>query len=95
MEKNLQKLSANIEQLLQKEETPLTFLEAAEYCNFSKSYMYKLTSLQKIAHYKPNGKKIYFLKSDLRTWLLRNRQSTADEIERKATNYIVLKKAKV
>ena len=87
---SIQKLNANIEQLLQQDEKPLSFSEAAEYLNVSKSHLYKLTHKNQIPFFKPNGKMIYFLKSDLRTWLLRNRQSTADEIEQKAVDYVTL-----
>ena len=85
---SIQKLNDNIEQLLQQDERPLSTSEAVEYLNVSKSYLYKLTHKNQIPFFKPNGKMIYFLKSDLRTWLLRNRQSTADEIEQKAVDYV-------
>ena len=52
----------------------------------SPDYLYHLTSDKLIPYYKPNGKKIYFLKEEietwlLRTWLLRNRQDTVDEMQ--------------
>ena len=87
---SIQKLNTNIEQLLQQEK-PLNFKEACEYLDISKSYLYKCTHKNLIPFFKPNGKKIYFLKSELRGWLLRNRQATADEIEQKATDYVALK----
>ncbi len=67
------------------------FNEACTFLDYSKSYLYKLTYSRKIAHFKPNGKKIYFKRSDLEAWLLRNRIKTADEIERDAINYVVKK----
>jgi excisionase family DNA binding protein len=39
--------------------------EAAQYLNVSKSHIYRLTSLDRIPHYEPNGRKIYFNKGDL------------------------------
>ena len=81
-----------IEQLIVGQATkPLTFLEACQYLDFSKSYLYKLTSKNLIPHYKPNGKKVYFSKQDLDAWLLRNPIRTASEIDVKATNYIATK----
>lgn len=65
----------------------LTFTEASEYTGMSKSYLYKLTASQRIPHYKPIGKLIYFDKEELDTWLLQNRISTTDEIENKAQAY--------
>ena len=47
----------------------------------SPDYLYHLTSDKLIPYYKPNGKKIYFLKEEIETWLLRNRQDTVDEMQ--------------
>lgn len=65
----------------------LTFDEAASFTGLSKSYLYKLTSGQKIPHYKPAGKIVYFNREELQAWLLQNRVSTTDEIASKAQNY--------
>ena len=85
----LEKLT-NIENLLKGQtEKPMTFDEAADYLGFSKSHLYKLTSANKIPHYKPQGKRVYFSKSELNTWLLRNPVKTTGKIEQEADNYIV------
>jgi len=63
------------------------FNDACQFLDYSKSYLYKLTHSRQIPHYKPNGKKLYFKRSDLETWLLRNRVKTADEIEEEAIYY--------
>ena len=60
---------------------PLDIVEAATYLHQSISHIYQLTSRGLIAHFKPNGKKLYFLKSDLDAYLLRNRRSTVEEID--------------
>ena len=68
----------------------LTVNEASEYLNVSISWLYKLTHLKKLPHYKPNGKMIYFKKSDLDIWLLRNRiDSEEEESEQKAIDNII------
>lgn len=67
----------------------LTSDEAARYMGVSKSYLYKLTMNQQIPHYKPMGKMCYFNRQELEQWLQSNRVSTANEIEQKATNYLV------
>ena len=78
-----------IENLLKGQtEKPLTFNEASEYLDVSKSHLYKLTSANRIPHYKPQGKRVYFTKSDLDTWLLRNRVSTLDDIDQKSVDCI-------
>ena len=68
--------------------------EACTFLDYSKSYLYKLTHSRQIPHYKPNGKKLYFKRTDLEAWLLRNRVRTADEIEQEAIDYVVIQKSK-
>ncbi|MBL1123417.1 MAG: DNA-binding protein [Ignavibacteriae bacterium] len=51
----------------------LSFTEACEFLDCSESYLYKLTHLKKITHYKPNGKKLYFNKADLRKWITKKK----------------------
>ncbi len=85
----IEKLTA-IENLLKGQtEKPLTFDEAARYLDVSKSHLYKLTSANKIPHYKPQGKRLYFVKCELNTWLLRNPVKTTDKIEQQANDYLV------
>ncbi len=67
----------------------LDFEETASYTNQSRSYLYKLTSQGLIPHYKPTGKKIYFKRSELDEWMLRNKVYSADELEEKAVNHMV------
>ena len=79
-----------IESLLLKGQTekPLTLEEAARYLDLSTSTLYKMTSSSKICFYKPNGKRIYFDKSDLDAWILRNPVKTETEIEQEANDYL-------
>jgi len=70
----------------------LTFDEAATFTGLSKSYLYKLTSGQRIPHYKPAGKILYFSREELQAWLLQNRVSTIDEITGKAQVYCMANK---
>lgn len=67
----------------------LTLDEAAIYTDLAKSFLYKLTSEQKIPHFKPGGKKIYFDRVELDNWLRQGRVSSLDEINAKAANHIV------
>ena len=66
----------------------LSLSEAAEFLKLSKSCIYKLTSKKEIAHFVPGGKKIYFKKSDLKDWLLKNRISSASELETDTESYL-------
>ena len=70
----------------------LSFDEGCKYCCISKSKMYKHTSSNNIPFYKPEGKLIFFKKDELDDWLLRNRQSSMDELQREATKYSLTKK---
>lgn len=59
----------------------LTLQEACRYLGISKSKMYKMTSGNRITFYKPEGKAIYFRKSDLQNFMLRNKVESDEEIE--------------
>jgi len=85
MEKQIQ---SNIKDLNFVQKEVLSFNEACMYLNVSNSWLYKLTHLKKIPYYKPNGKMIFFKKSDLNDWLLRNRVSTDEELEQKAIDIV-------
>jgi len=93
----LQKL-ANIETMLQQQnllqKDVLNFNETCTYINISASHLYKMTSQKLIPHFCPNGKKLYFQRSSLDEWLLRNRQDSSDEIETQAANYLLIHKKK-
>ena len=91
----LEKLSKIESLYLQQPEQILSFNETCSFLGYSKSYLYKLTHSRQICHYKPNGKKIYFKRSDLEAWLLRNRVKTAAEIEQEAIDYVVNQKGGV
>ena len=73
--------------LLQK--SVLNFNEACRYLEISPSHLYKLTSTRQIPHFCPQGKKLYFNRQELEDWLQRNRQSTTDEIDKEATDYVI------
>ena len=87
----LQKLN-QIEQKLDEQnllqKSVLNFNEACRYLEISASHLYKLTSTRQIPHFCPQGKKLYFNRTELDTWLQRNRQNSSDEIEKAATDYI-------
>jgi len=89
----LEKLTS-IENLLKGKDRPLTFEEAADYLDLSKSYLYKLTSSNKIPHYKPLGKRLFFDKSELDSWLMRNPVKTNTDIDQQANDYLVNGKGK-
>jgi putative excisionase len=66
----------------------LSFKQALEYLDMSKSSLYKLTSSRSITFLKPNNGKIYFRKSDLDNWLLSNVVKSINKCEREMFNQI-------
>lgn len=68
-----------------------TFAEACLYLDLSSSHLYKLTSANAIPCYCPQGKKLYFKRAELDMWLTSHRNSTKEEIEQQAANYIAKK----
>ena len=73
--------------LLQK--SVLNFSEATRYLAISPSHLYKLTSTRQIPHFCPQGKKLYFNRHELDEWLQRNRQTSQEETELQASNYLL------
>jgi excisionase family DNA binding protein len=70
----------------------LNLNEACSYLDLSASHVYKMTSQKQIPHFCPQGKKLYFKRTELDEWLLRNRQDSTDEIETRAANYLLTNK---
>jgi excisionase family DNA binding protein len=73
----------------------LNFNEACEYLELSQSHLYKLTSSKSVPHFCPQGKKLYFNRLELDEWLQRNKQSTTDDIEKQAADYVIKNKRRV
>lgn len=51
----------------------LTLSEAATFLGISIGYLYRLTCGKKIPFYKPNGKLVYFKRSELERWVTTNK----------------------
>lgn len=58
--------------------------EVATYLKISKSSVYKMTSSKELTVYKPNGKNIFILRSDLNDWIKRNPYLSNEEIEKQS-----------
>ena len=80
----LQKRVTDLENVLNVAKDVMNLEEAALFTGMSKSSLYKLTHRQVIPHYKPNGKLIYFEKTELLNWMRQNRTSSSTEIGEKA-----------
>lgn len=66
----------------------LSFNEAVSYLDVSKSFLYKLTSTNKISFSKPNNKLIYFRRIDLDNWMLQNRNESIGVLQENLNNYL-------
>ncbi|WP_342381978.1 helix-turn-helix domain-containing protein [Bacteroides ovatus] len=87
MEKTLEMRVSELEKMLFLTKDVLSFDEASTFLNLSKSYLYKLTSGNLISHYKPQGKMLYFEKTELEAWLRQNPIKTKAQIDQEAQSY--------
>lgn len=75
-----------------KTEDRLNVYQAAEYLDYAPSYIYKLTSQNKIPHHKPpEGRKITFYKEELDEWLKEGYQ-LSDRADERAKDFKINKK---
>ncbi len=70
----------------------LSVEELEKYTGFKKSYIYHLVHYSKIPYSKPNGKYLFFQKSEINEWLLKNKYLSDDQIQTKAREYVLKKK---
>ncbi len=69
----LQKRIEAVEDILDNAKEVLTVEEASRFMDIARSSLYKMTSDRSIPFYRPNGKMIYFEKSDILAWIRQNR----------------------
>ncbi|MFD1631065.1 helix-turn-helix domain-containing protein [Pseudopedobacter beijingensis] len=83
-----QKTLKRIEALLLNQKPILNIEEFCRYTGFSKSFAYKLTSTKRIQFSCPNGKLIFFKKTDVDAFLLSNPMSSMEDIEQQSIDYV-------
>jgi excisionase family DNA binding protein len=92
------KLINNLEALILKsyisQKNVLTLEETAFYTGRSLSNLYKLTSSGAIPGAKPEGKILYFSRTHLEEWMLRNPIRTQASIEVEAATYVAKKRGR-
>lgn len=64
--------------------------DLAMYLDLSPTYIRKMTHNREIPYYKPNGKKLYFLKEEIDEWVLSSRVMTSEELRREARKRVNL-----
>lgn len=94
MEKSIELRVSELENLVLHTKNVLSFEEASRFLNLSKSYLYKLTSGNLIPYYKPQGKMLYFEKTELEAWLRQNPVKTRAQTEAEAQKYVLARPAR-
>lgn len=79
-----------LDQLLALQSEALTVEALSILTGWTKGNIYKKTSKGLLPYYKPNGKTIYFKKSEIEAFLLTNRSKTKAEIQAEAKDYLLL-----
>ncbi len=64
----------------------LTIEETALYLDYSVAYIYKLTHLGTLPFYRPNGKKIFFRRTELDEWIGRHKCRSIGEIQQQSSH---------
>ena len=85
----IEKRLEHIEKLLIGRKDVFTFEECCLYTGISRTYMYKLTCNNRIPHFKPHGKIIYFSKGEIDAWLMKNPVKTTEVVEQEAATYLM------
>lgn len=66
----------------------LSFQEAVQYLDLSKSLLYKLTSSRGITFTKPNNGKLFFKKKDLDNYMMQNEVKSLTVLEGEVNEYL-------
>ena len=77
-----------LENLLNVAKEVLTLEEAAAFMGISKSSLYKMTHKHEPPFYRPNGKLIYFEKSELLKWMRQSRTMSETETKEAAAKHM-------
>ncbi|EHO12345.1 helix-turn-helix transcriptional regulator [Myroides odoratimimus] len=88
----LEKLNYLEQLIISNHKEILSVEELEKYTGFKKSYIYHLVHFSKIPYSKPNGKYLFFQKSEIDQWLLKNKSLSDDQIQEKAREYVLKKR---
>ena len=62
------------------QDPPLTLVEACDFLHYTSNFVYKLYNRNLILYHKPNGKSLFFYKSELNDWICRRSEYTIEEL---------------
>lgn len=88
IEKKLEALKAIMEKQQTFQKEFLDISEASEYLNLSTSTLYKMTSGKELPYYVPGGKKIYFRRTELDTWIENGKIQPSGELLLEVEDYL-------
>jgi excisionase family DNA binding protein len=88
----LEKLDCLEQLIISNNKEILSVEELEKYTGFKKSYIYHLVHYSKIPYSKPNGKYLFFQKSEIDEWLLKNKSLSDDQLQEKAREYVLKKR---
>ncbi|UYW01824.1 helix-turn-helix domain-containing protein [Flavobacterium agricola] len=88
----LEKLDYLEELILNNKKQILSVADLEKYTGFKKSSIYQLVHYNKIPYSKPNGKQLFFQKSEIDDWLTKNKSLSNDQIQENALKYALRKK---
>ena len=88
-EKNLILFTESLSKLIEESAKPLTRIEAAAFLSVTSGTIHKMAMNRLIPYYKPNGKTLYFKKSELIKYLEQNRVQPKTEVEALANRYLL------
>lgn len=83
----LNAIEGEISNLLTTGKTTLNVDEAAQFVGLSKDRIYTLMSRREIPHYRNNGKRVYFDRAELETWLKGRKIATNEELLTEAARH--------
>lgn len=72
---------------------PMTVEEAANFLSLARATIYSLVGQKKIPVFK-QGKRLYFSKQELTSWIKTGRKKTGIEIDEEAKRYVMTNKRK-
>ena len=78
-----------IEQLLVAQKEVLTVDDVAQILGTTKNNIYRMAHERTIPFYKPQNGKIYFKRTEIEQWQLRNRKASIYETQQQAAKYCV------
>lgn len=78
-----------IEQLLVAQKEVLTVDDVAQILGTTKNNIYRMTHERTIPFHKPQNGKIYFKRTEIEQWQLRNRKASVYETKQQAAKYCV------